>query len=104
MKDMMQQAQQMQFKLAEMQEKFKEIYVEGEAGGGLVKVEMSCAGKIKSLDIDPSLLKADEKETTEDLILAAINNATKAKDARIEKETEDMMGGMGLPPGMKLPF
>lgn len=101
-KDMMQQAQQMQFKLAELQEKFKDIYVEGEAGAGMVKVTMSCAGKIQSIDIDPSVM--GDKETLEDLIVAALNNANAAKEERVKSETEEMMGGFNLPPGMNLPF
>lgn len=101
---MMQQAQQAQQKLAEMQEKFKELEVQAEAGGGAVKVTMSCAGVIKSLDINPSLIDPAEKEMLEDLTMAAINNASEAKDARIEEETKKVMGDMGLPAGAKLPF
>ena len=96
----MQQAQQMQFKLQEMQEKLKEVYVEGQSGGGLVKVEMSCAGEVRKIEIDPSIVNADDKETLEDLITAAINNANQVKDAKIKEETEGMMGGMNLPGGM----
>jgi DNA-binding YbaB/EbfC family protein len=94
-KKMMEQAQQMQFKLREMQEKFKEIFVQGQAGGGLVKVEISCAGVARSIDIDPSLLSADEKETLEDLIVAAMNSANDAREARVQDESKSMMGGMG---------
>ena len=60
MKKMMEQAQQMQFKLQELQERFKEMFVEGQAGGGLVKIEMSCAGVVKSINIDPSLFDLNE--------------------------------------------
>ncbi len=102
-KDMMQQAQQMQFKLQEMQEKLKDIYVEGEAGGGMVKATISCAGIVRNVEIDPSVIKADDKETLEDLVVAALNNANDAKEARIKQESEEMMSGMGLPPGTKLP-
>ncbi len=101
---MMKQAQDVQFKLQEMQEKLKDIDVEGQSGGGLVTVVMTCAGKIRSLSIDPSLLNAEEKETTEDLIVAAINNATEAKETRVESETKAMMEAVGLPEGAKLPF
>lgn len=103
-KDMMQQAQQMQFKLQEMQEKMKDIDVEGEAGGGLVKVTMSCAGIVRSVAIDPSVIAPDDKETLEDLIVAALNNANEAKEERIKTETSEMIEGMGLPAGTKLPF
>ena len=103
-KDMMQQAQQMQFKLQEMQEKLKDVDVEAEAGGGMVRVLMSCAGEVRGLKIDPSLINSDDKETLEDLIVAEMNNANAAKDDRIKSETQGMMEGMGLPPGTKLPF
>lgn len=94
---MMQQAQDVQFKLQELQEKMKDVNVEGESGGGLVKVTLSCAGIIKSLDIHPSILTADEKETTEDLIIAALNNAGDARDRKVQEETQTMMKSMGLP-------
>lgn len=102
-KNMMQQAQQMQFKMQELQEKLKDIDVEGEAGGGMVRAVISCAGIVKGVTIDPSVISADDKETLEDLVVAALNNANEAKDARIKQETEDMMGDMGLPEGAKLP-
>jgi len=103
-KDMMQQAQQMQFKLQEMQEKMKDIDVEGESGGGMVKVTMSCAGIVRGVDIDPSVIVPDDKETLEDLIVAALNNANEAKEAKIKEETTEMVEGMGLPAGTQLPF
>ena len=96
---MMKQAQEMQFKLQEVQEKLKDIEVEAEAGGGLVKVRMSCSGKILSVQIDDSLMVSD-KETLEDLITAAMNNANDTKEERIKTETKAMMDGLGLPEGM----
>ena len=101
---MMQQAQQVQFKLAEMQEKFKDIDVSGESGGGMVKVTMNCAGELRGLDVDPSLITPDDKETLEDLIVAAINNAMKAKEDKVQEETKSMMRSMGLPEDAKMPF
>lgn len=101
-KDMMQQAQQMQFKLQELQEKMKDVDVSGEAGGGMVKAVISCAGEVRSVSIDPSVM--GDKETLEDLIVAALNNANVAKEAHIKEETALMMKGMGLPEGTKLPF
>lgn len=103
-KEMMQQAQQVQFKLQEMQEKLKDIDVQGESGGGLVKVTMACSGDVKAIEIDPSVINASEKETLEDLVLAALGNTAEAKDARIKQETEGMMKEMGLPADAKLPF
>lgn len=99
---MMQQAQQMQFKLQEMQEKLADIEVDGQSGGGMVKVRMTCKGDVRALDIDPSLL--GDKETLEDLIIAAFNNAHEAKEERIKQETAQMMQSMGLPAGAQLPF
>lgn len=101
-KEMMQQAQQMQFKLQEMQAKFEDIEVSGESGGGMVKVVMSCDGTVKSISIDPSVM--DDKETLEDLVVAAMNNAGEAKEAKIKSETEEMVKSLGLPKDTKLPF
>ena len=99
---MMQQAQQVQFMMQELQEKLKDIEVNGEAGGGLVKVLMTCDGRIKSIDIDPSA--TEDKETMEDLVAAAVNNATEAKEERVQNETATIMEDMGLPADAKLPF
>jgi DNA-binding YbaB/EbfC family protein len=103
-KKMMQQAQEMQQRLAEMQEKFKDIDVSGEAGGGKVKATMNCAGDILGISIDPSVIVPDDKETLEDLIVAALNNAIKAKNERIEQETQGMVQELGLPSDTQLPF
>lgn len=99
----MQQAQQMQLKLQEMQEKLADIEVSGEAGGGMVKVTMNCKGEMLSLAVDPSVITPDDKETMEDLIVAAVNNANKAKDEKIKEETKSMMEKLGLPEDTKLP-
>ncbi|MEM9468954.1 MAG: YbaB/EbfC family nucleoid-associated protein [Pseudomonadota bacterium] len=103
---MMQQAKQMQDKMAEMQAKLGDIVVEGSAGGGLVKVSMTCKGEMKGLDIDASLLKPEEKEIVEDLTKAAINDAKAKADQTMAEETQKMMGDMGLPARMadSLPF
>ena len=101
---MMQQAQEVQFKLQEMQEKLKDLEVEGEAGGGAVKVTMTCAGSVTALAIDPAVVKADEKDMLEDLVMAAVNSANAAKDARVEEETKKIMTEMGMPEDTKLPF
>lgn len=96
---MMQQAQQMQYKLQEMQEKFADIEVEGEAGGGMVKARMNCKGELLGLNIDPSVLTSQDKEMVEDLIVAAVNSAQAAKDEKVKDETQTMMDQLGLPPG-----
>ncbi|MCB1563159.1 MAG: YbaB/EbfC family nucleoid-associated protein [Alphaproteobacteria bacterium] len=102
-KEMMAQAQQMQFKLQELQEKLADIEIEAESGGGLVKITMACSGQVRNITIDPSIQSGD-KETLEDLIVAAINNANMAKDERVESETKAMMKRLGLPEDGQLPF
>jgi len=102
--DIMKSAGQMQAKMADMQAKLETLMVEGQSGGGLVKVSMTGKFTVKGLSIDPSLIKADEKEILEDLILAAINDAkTKAETAAAE-QMQSLTAGLPLPPGVKLPF
>jgi len=101
-KEMMAQAQQMQHKLQEMQAKFEDIEVSGESGGGLVKARLMCDGVLKGIEIDPSVL--GDKEMLEDLVVAAVNNAGEAKEAKIKEETEEMIKKLGLPADAKLPF
>lgn len=101
---LMKQAQQMQAKMAEAQLELEQTVVEGEAGGGMVKVALTAKGSMKSVFIDPSLLKPEEKEILEDLILTAHMQArAKAEEAMAEK-MKALTGGLPLPPGLKLPF
>ena len=102
--NMMKQAQQLQKKMAEAQEKLNLIEVEGISGGGLVKVIATAKGDIKRINIDESLLKKEEKEMTEDLIIAAINDAKQKGEIASQEEMKSITGGLPLPPGMKLPF
>jgi len=102
--NMMKQAQQLQKKMNEVQEKLDNIEVEGTAGGGLVKVTSNAKGNIKKVTIDETLMKASEKEMTEDLILAAINDAKKRAEEKTAEEMKNITGGIALPPGFKLPF
>jgi DNA-binding YbaB/EbfC family protein len=104
MSKMMKAATEMQAKLAEMQEGLARIVVMGEAGAGLVKARATAKGEVTGLDIDPSILVASEKEVVEDLILAAIHDAQSKAKARSEQEMAKLAEGLGLPPGMKLPF
>ena len=102
--NMMKQAQQLQKKMAEAQEKLNLIEVEGISGGGLVKVIATAKGDIKRINIDDSLLKKEEKEMIEDLIIAAINDAKQKGETASQEEMKSITGGLPLPPGMKLPF
>jgi hypothetical protein len=104
MAKMMKAAQDMQGKLAELQESLAQIVVVGEAGAGLVKARATAKGEVTGLDIDPSILVASEKEVVEDLILAAIHDAQARARARSEAEMAKLAEAMGIPPGMKLPF
>ena len=102
--NMMKQAQQMQKKMAEAQEKLHSIEVEGSSGGGMVKVVASAKGEIRRISIDDNLMKKEEKEITEDLIVAAINDAKQKGEIAAQEEMKSVTGGTPLPPGMKLPF
>ncbi|MFY0692887.1 MAG: YbaB/EbfC family nucleoid-associated protein [Paracoccaceae bacterium] len=104
MAGMMKKAQEMQTKMAEMQEGLNNIYVTGESGAGLVKATATAKGELTALDIDPSIFNPDEKEVVEDLILAAIKDAQAKAQERSQQELSKMTEGLGLPPGMKLPF
>ena len=102
--NMMKQAQQLQKKMADAQEKLNAIEVEGVSGGGVVKVFATAKGEVKRIDLDESLLKPEDKEITEDLIVAAINDAKQKGEAAAQEEMKSVTGGLPLPPGMKLPF
>ncbi len=102
--NMMKQAQQLQKKMAEAQDKLNDIEVEGTSGGGLVKVTATAKGVFKLISVDDSLLKTDEKEILEDLIIAAINDAKQKGETVAQEEMKSLTGGLPLPPGMKLPF
>jgi DNA-binding YbaB/EbfC family protein len=100
---LMQQAQQMQENMKRMQEQLATIEVEGQSGAGMVKVVMTCRHAVKRVTIDDSLLK-DDKDMLEDLIAAAMNDAVRRAEATIQEKMSGMTAGLGLPPGMKLPF
>ena len=102
--NMMKQAQQLQKKMSEAQEKLNNIEVEGSSGGGLVKVISSAKGDIKKITIDNSLLKVEDKEILEDLLVAAVNDSKKKGEVATQEEMKSITGGLPLPPGMKLPF
>ena len=102
--DMMKQVQAMQLRMTDMQAKLEAATVTGQSGGGLVKVTLTGKGAMTALHVDSSLLKEDEKEILEDLIVAAHADAKAKSEALMAEEMKSVTGGMALPPGMKLPF
>ena len=93
-----------QAELQTVQDTLEHVEVEGQAGGGLVKIRATAKGRILGVEIDPSLLTAGEKETVEDLIVAALNDARTNADQVANAQMQQMTSGLALPPGMKLPF
>jgi DNA-binding YbaB/EbfC family protein len=104
MAKMMQAAQDMQGKMAKLQEDMHNQIVTGESGAGLVKATCTAKGELKSLDIDPSIFSSDDKEVVEDLILAAIKDAQIKAADKAQSEMGKITEAMGLPKDMKLPF
>ena len=100
---LMKQAQAMQDNLKKAQDELATIEVEGQSGAGMVKVTMTCRHDVKRVVIDESLLK-DDKDMLEDLIAAAMNDAVRRAEATTQEKMGGITAGMGLPPGMKLPF
>jgi DNA-binding YbaB/EbfC family protein len=101
--DLMKQAQQMQGKMAEMQEQAANAEVTGESGAGMVKVVMTGRHDVRQVTLDPSLMQED-KEFLEDLLAAAVNDAVRKVEAQSKDALGKMAGGMDLPPGFKMPF
>jgi hypothetical protein len=104
MAKMMKSAQELQTKMAQMQEDLHNVMVTGEAGAGLVKATASAKGDLKALDIDPSIFNGDDKEMVEDLILAAIKDAQSKAAEKAQEEMTNLTESMGLPKDIKLPF
>lgn len=103
MAGLMKQAQQMQEKMAKMQEELANAEVTGQSGAGLVNVVMTGRHDVKRINLDDSLMQED-KEVLEDLIAAAVNDAVRKIEQASQEKTSSMTAGMQLPPGMKLPF
>lgn len=101
---MMKQAQQMQAKMAEMQEALDRVEITGVAGGGMVSVTMTGKGEVRKVKIDPKLADPAEVEVLEDLIVAASNDAKHKVESHVAEKMKELTGGLALPPGMKLPF
>ncbi|MEJ2360248.1 MAG: YbaB/EbfC family nucleoid-associated protein [Gammaproteobacteria bacterium] len=101
--NLMKQAQQMQANMQKMQEEVANMEVEGQAGGGLVKVTMTGRHDVKRVSIDDSVLQ-DDKEMLEDLVAAAVNDAVRQVEKLSQEKMSSLTDGFNLPPGMKLPF
>ena len=99
---MMKQAQMMQENMRRMQEQLGTIEVEGQSGSGMVKVAMTCKHEIRRVSIDPSLMT--DREMLEDLLVAAFNDAAHRVESTVAEKMGALTAGMGLPPGLKLPF
>ncbi|HXW73143.1 MAG TPA: YbaB/EbfC family nucleoid-associated protein [Methylocella sp.] len=107
MRDMfglMKQAQAMQEKMQALQAEMEKIEVEGQAGGGMVRVTLTAKGQMKGLSIDDQLIKPDEKVILEDLIIVAHEDARRKAERVMEEKMKEVTGGLALPAGMKLPF
>ena len=107
MKDLgsiMKQAQLMQARLSEAQDKLSQITMVGTSGGGMVKVRLSGTNILEAVDIDPSLMEPGEQEVLADLIVAAHADAKRKAEAAGQEEMQKLTAGLPIPPGMKLPF
>ena len=100
--ELMQQVQKMQERMQRLQEELAQATVTGEAGGGMVRVTMTGKGEIRNVSIDESLLKPEEKEILEDLIVAALNQAKERMEALVAEKMQEATGGLPLPPGFSM--
>jgi len=100
---LMKQAQKMQAQMQQAQEELAGLEVAGEAAGGLVQILMTCRHEVRKLTIDPSLL-GDDREMLEDVLVAALNDTLRKVDRTVQDKLGGMTAGLGLPPGLKLPF
>ena len=100
---LMKQAQQMQADMKKAQEEMGSMTVTGESGAGMVRITMTCQHQVQAVEIDDSLF-GDDKEMLEDLITAAFNDAIRKVEQTVKEKFSGMTAGLGLPPGLKLPF
>ena len=100
---LMRQAQQMQTSMQKAQDELAAMEVEGVAGGGMVKVVVTCKHEVRRVSIEDSVLQ-DDKEMLEDLIAAALNDANRKVEQTVQEKLSSVTGGLGLPGGLKLPF
>jgi hypothetical protein len=101
---MMKQAQEMQAKMAELQEQLARTEVTGAAGGGMVQVTLNGKGEMRTVTIDPALVDPGEVGVLEDLIVAATNDAKAKAEAKVAEKMRELTGGLDLPPGFSLPM
>lgn len=99
----MKQAQKMQAEMQKAQEELAGLEVQGEAGGGLVKLTMTCRHEVRSIQIDDSLLDSD-RDMLEDVLAAAFNDALHKVQQTVQEKMSGLTGGLGLPGGLQLPF
>ena len=99
---MMKQAAQLQSKMKALQDELDHVEVEGVSGGGLVGVRMTAKMEVKGVRIDSSLMKAEEREILEDLLVTAHNDARRKAEAAMQEKMSSLTGGMSLPPGLGL--
>jgi nucleoid-associated protein EbfC len=102
--DIMKQVQSMQSRMGDMQAKLESLTVHGQSGGGLVQVAMNGKGTVQSVTIDPSMMKVEEREILEDLLVAACADAKSKAESVAAEEMKSVTGDLPLPPGFKLPF
>jgi len=99
---MMKQAQQLQERMQKLQAELEALEVEGQSGAGLVKVTLNGKGEMRRLKIDPTLMKPEETEILEDLVIAAFQDAKSKVEGAIQSKMQEIAGGLPLPPGLKL--
>ena len=102
--NIMKQVQEMQGRMTEMQEKLAEMEIVGSSGAGMVKATLNGKSELRRIKIDPALMKPEETEVLEDLIVAAVNDARGKVEKNAKDEMSKLTGGLPLPPGLKLPF
>jgi nucleoid-associated protein EbfC len=102
--NLMKQAQQLQANMQRAQAEIASLEVTGEAGGGMARITMTGKHEVRRVFLDPSIVSSDDKDMLEDLIAAAINDAVQKVERTTQEKMSSLMGGMQLPPGMKMPF
>jgi nucleoid-associated protein EbfC len=102
--EMMKKAQEMQSRMAELQEQLGQTEVTGSSGGGMVEVTLSGKSEARRVRIDPSLFQSRDAEVLEDLLVAAFNDAKSKVEAQVAEKMQELTGGLQLPPGFQLPF